>query len=255
MYLANWLALRPPWWALQLSRLNSYQGHTTGISAQHWREALFHFDTIFSTGKHHKHPEKLLKDTKQAQRQGVVETAFCARSIELSNGLPQKLHFFQYEIPSAHIGDIGRQLTGEIMWELYEVNFRFELLALDQAILPVLWEGARQANARMQALRAIFPSSGEDAGFLPAGIPGTNQGLAAERLHDRLPYLCALQGTLVAWQNVLNDTTVLNTPALAADRLTEADVLALEKRMAQFYCQAFFIYFRRGALLPHHLPW
>ena len=47
-----------------------------------------------------------------------------------------------------------------LLWELYELNFRHELYALDWVLVPKLWTASDQASLTHQALfYSIFPGS------------------------------------------------------------------------------------------------
>ncbi|KAI6102140.1 hypothetical protein F5141DRAFT_1008474 [Pisolithus sp. B1] len=43
------------------------------------------------------------------------------------------------EVKVASLSDPPLQLMCFLLWELYELNFRYELLVLDQVLVPNLW--------------------------------------------------------------------------------------------------------------------
>ncbi|KAF8227603.1 hypothetical protein L208DRAFT_1295703 [Tricholoma matsutake] len=75
-------------------------------------------------------------------------------------------------LPDCHV-------TQEILWELYELNFQFKLVALDQwAWLASVEELAAQESSCQLMLMACFPSKS----LLVADVLSTNQGFASPTL-------------------------------------------------------------------------
>jgi hypothetical protein len=135
----------------------------------------------------------------------------------------------------------------EILWELYELNFRAELLALDaRACSPT---DAQDSAVRQELVCACFPSS---SSALTVEFLRSNEGLAADDWYDRLPYVLALCRVMSSW--------VASKPAAfsiaekgALGTITEADFHRLEQAVASFYTQNFFDWFGRAAVVLHRL--
>ncbi|KAF8659198.1 hypothetical protein AX14_007644 [Amanita brunnescens Koide BX004] len=76
----------------------------------------------------------------------------------------------------------------EILWELYELNFRFELVALNR----------RMSNgAHDDLIAACFLNS--DAGMTYIALANSNRGLVADDWHIRLPYIKAFINIMYTW--------------------------------------------------------
>jgi hypothetical protein len=132
IYLANWLALRDAWWARQARELDQH-GTSIGASGQQWRDALYHFVELFVGGANKLWEPPHTSDTKANQRLGKVHTLFASSDVLLS-ALPRNLTFHGHRFETRRIGQLSAHQISWILWELYENQFRLELLALDYAI-------------------------------------------------------------------------------------------------------------------------
>jgi hypothetical protein len=131
----------------------------------------------------------------------------------------------------------------KILWKLTELNFRFELLALDKRAHPNGDEDARQdLIAECFGVSTLLATDDQQA----------NSGLGSSDWRQRLPCLLILQRLMRDWEGMKP------TPLLLLDRtLTdylEADVLQLEGAVAGFYTDSFFQFFGRAPIIPAHLP-
>lgn len=146
------------------------------------------------------------------------------------------------------------EITASIVWELFELNFRFELLNLDRA-LSGLWTAMgdltleQAQEMRDSQVRNIFARDGGAPGsYVLLEIPEHNAGLAAENWMDRAPHVFALAKLMAAWRDC---PTVIQ---YASEFHSKFTVERLEKEVADFYCQSFFNTFHRGPIIPHRLP-
>ncbi|KAF8420261.1 hypothetical protein L210DRAFT_3654913 [Boletus edulis BED1] len=60
-------------------------------------------------------------------------------------------------IPIASLINPPPRLVRALLWELYEIGFRYELRALDQAMVPHLWTNHR--IERVSLLYCVFPGT------------------------------------------------------------------------------------------------
>jgi hypothetical protein len=138
--------------------------------------------------------------------------------------------------------------TQEILWELYELNFRFELVALDQRARLTPVESEAQVLSHQLLLMACFPSKV----LLVADISSANQGLASPTLQGRAQYLIAMKRLMKSWGgNVPVEIHCL--PADQAQGYSLQELAKLEEAITRFYTQSFFNHFGRAAILPHTL--
>lgn len=133
----------------------------------------------------------------------------------------------------------------KVLWELSELNFRLELLALDKQASRIANDDEAQDHQDM--IRQCFPSDM----FIPE-LHHATDGLAAWDWKERLPTLLRLRALMRDWRG--NKHTPLLLPDLEALSLyKEQDVNILEEAVAHFYTQSFFNYFGRAAVIPTRL--
>lgn len=145
-------------------------------------------------------------------------------------------------------------LIQEVVWDLYEHNFRLELLALDRCVIPR--DGLNEASilARDYLVSDCFPRRE----FIFADFPKKDVGLGAKNWEDRKEYVEAFRVLLSAWPGEAGrDLGHMVAGRHSRPNLFEAketDVLNVEHIAYPFYCQTFFDYFGRAPTLPHQLP-
>ena len=93
-------------------------------------------------------------------------------------------------LPAEHI-------VQQLLWELYELNFTHEFLSLDRhsCVDLDLSDGAKLFEC--QALVSGYFAVGA---FKYITLPDHNQGLAADSLRDRLPYLISMVHVMRSWK-------------------------------------------------------
>ncbi|KAF9049061.1 hypothetical protein BJ165DRAFT_1343847, partial [Panaeolus papilionaceus] len=135
----------------------------------------------------------------------------------------------------------------KFLFELYELNFRKELLLLHRNAHPKCGNDAEK-QAREFEVRSLFP----DLTYYIPNLDPPNSGLAADDIRSRLPFLLILAGLMNSWKG--------EKPAIlgigrrrSAEGITLQEAHQLEQAVASYYCQQFFNYFRRAALIPHRL--
>ncbi|EEB89131.1 hypothetical protein MPER_12811 [Moniliophthora perniciosa FA553] len=143
------------------------------------------------------------------------------------------------------------KLVREILWELTDLNFRCELLAMDLARRPcstALDERERELDMvlRDESVRQCFPRESH-------GIAQHTQeveGLAASDIRKRAPYLMKLQELMRSWRG--SESQQWATSSRTDEQLfVDSELIVLERRLAAFYTQAFFNEFGRPCTLPH----
>ncbi|KAF6744755.1 hypothetical protein DFP72DRAFT_1078100 [Ephemerocybe angulata] len=201
LYLAAWLAVRPAYIAEILERL---EGSPVAPNTQQWRHYLDKLRCHLSAndptssgepsakrprveqkGKQGKKKKEKGKNVKPGSRadKGRQEHEFFA-SLPLRTERVNHVAWLDKEIRLNTLEDVEREVTqevrNEVVWELHELNFRLELLLLDQALSPEEWKHPAGSEVRMQreqVLRRVFPViEGQHSGFFVTAIPNVDGG-------------------------------------------------------------------------------
>jgi hypothetical protein len=149
-------------------------------------------------------------------------------------------------------------LPAEILWEIYESSFRFELMFLDMQIGHLAWRGqtgdrdsALEAiSNRQQQLLDVFPTidPGIPKTYHVSHLPNRDLGLAGDDWSARHKSIKALASLMEYWPGVPN---IIITGYYNESR---KDVEELEKAVAKFYCQSFYDTYGRPPVCPRRLP-
>jgi hypothetical protein len=132
----------------------------------------------------------------------------------------------------------------EILWELAELNFRFELLALDARRT-----GRPPSPDRQQLITSCFPGGKGGVGsLLVADLGAANHGLASDNWEEKALYLMALKKIMATWQGT--PPPIIQVTKYAWSRREIED---LEVAIATFYVQTFYSNFRRAPVVPRGL--
>ena len=137
--------------------------------------------------------------------------------------------------------ELPNDLVRDILWDLYEQNFRFELLALDKCVLPRLAMSEEARSAREDMLSSLFL----DGLVILHRLPMQDSSLGAREMMKRKPFIGAFYMFLSAWPGAAS-YRIFTSAQLSDDNLQEA-----EESASRFYCQTFFDYFGRAACVPH----
>ncbi|RDX51817.1 hypothetical protein OH76DRAFT_1454733 [Lentinus brumalis] len=226
-YLINWVRARPIW----LSLLQLPDHPIPAVNSQGWR--------VYLNGV----PDDPSLGTTTGRRALEIKQVFGAilagEDIEPAGGGDVRWHGTQFsEVPEA--------LCPWVVWELHELAFRYELVALDRVCCPTTtFEQEVEAEDR---IARVFPHQGL---WSVTHIPTADEsGLFARVPQRRVAALNALRDVVARWPGC--PAALLN-----AKRMTIRDVGAvveLEKIIAHFYVHTFFALAGRPPILPHFLP-
>ena len=134
-----------------------------------------------------------------------------------------------------------------LIWETFELGFRYELWSLDCAMRPTV-SAAEQAE-RVALLDRVFPP---DSLFVAPQLPSPEtHGLFAPLRHRRISSLNALHKILSPWP--LCPPEIRNARPLQISDSEDANQ-ERELRLACFYTQTFFDVAGRGPIVPHRCP-
>jgi hypothetical protein len=263
-YLSAWLSCRAGWVQSVVSNCAELPVPKT----QQWRDFLFQKAISVnpakalspplmrptpvlaaSASRHRSAAHKASKARRREKLEASSNEIFTLRLATTS--VPKELFWNGTKVLDGKVNMLTPAVTLEIVWDLYEHNFRLELLALDHCVMAESWRDPMKATIRDSLLRGVFPG---DGGFLVGAMPTSNQGLAAERWEDRLPFVENLRMLMSDWPGhsavKLKGIKVFN-PSFAP---TCSYVEEVERILAPFYCQTFFDFFGRAAITPHRIP-
>ncbi|KAJ3524506.1 hypothetical protein NM688_g8547 [Phlebia brevispora] len=145
----------------------------------------------------------------------------------------------------------SEQQTREILWELCEVGFRYELTELDRRLVPNnavdldVYEHVE--NFRRERIQKVFGGRP----LIMSALPTRNEGLAASNIMDRVYHLEALRVIMRRWPDVPEEIKSLPplTVAMSVDQLS-----TIEVAMCSHYAQRFYDVAGRAAILPRRFP-
>ncbi|KAJ7441408.1 hypothetical protein B0H11DRAFT_2252155 [Mycena galericulata] len=128
----------------------------------------------------------------------------------------------------------------EILWMISEMNFRFELLALDSRA-----SGLERPDTCQESLvgGVLF---GFDIGL-------SKQGLAAMASVQRLPYLRRLAKLMCDWRPRPRPPSITEANQRHDQEWTAPLIAGLEQDVANYYTQCFYELFGRAAVIPMRL--
>ncbi|TFK61924.1 hypothetical protein BDN72DRAFT_903683 [Pluteus cervinus] len=145
--------------------------------------------------------------------------------------------------------DLTNEHFEEILWELSELNFRFELIALDARASGTLAHSTSIIPGRQAAIEACFPIDRYGSLFT-VELNQANRGLGSIEWRERGKYVVALRDLMKGWTGSKPSSFDLTAQK---NRLKEQEVQHLEADVTAFYATTFFHHFRRAAIVPRRL--
>lgn len=131
-------------------------------------------------------------------------------------------------------------LVQEILWDLHQLSFQSDLLALDHYLCPTQWQ-VRGAE-RIGLMQTVF---GGEEYFLVDNFPSQDLGIASENWGERHAAYRALNALMQEWPG--------SEPDVEAIRFYVAPI-QYEALAAAMYCWTFARVFGRPPVLPKALP-
>jgi hypothetical protein len=235
LYCANWLAARSLW----ISRVDHHPPSPLPVP-QTWRDFL---NSI---------PSNLLADnatTKSAKEKLAAKALFGDTLLHLQGSTwagQDNVVWRRQRIPIVTLEDPPAHLIRCILWEVYELGFRYELLALDRAMVPRLWIEAPEERAEL--LYAVFPG---ESGLVmwEEDMPITEQGMWASP-ETAYPFVESWRMLLSSWPEA---PSRLQSPIeqKSFTSVVQSDILS---SACMFYTQTFFDLFGRPPMVSHRVP-
>jgi hypothetical protein len=197
------------------------------------------------------------KQTKSAKRIEVIHSLLqnCLNVDDVQvNDTPTNEIFWQGQKLSA--GELpDHQVGQEILWELAELNFCFEFMALDwKAHTPPAIPADHVS--RDDLLLRCFPGK-LGGSLLVAQREFAHQGLSASSWQDRAPFIMAVREIMCTWPGF--DKVKAGCSGVDLDknqdveRYSESEVDVMEVAVATFCTQTFYDFFGCAATIPRRL--
>ena len=229
-YLLNWLRIREPW----LYLLALPDPPVTRVKAQWWRDYL-NGDTADATPA---------TESRHAKRLKEVKDVFCRvfNIDEYDSNSSGKVAWFDHSLV-----DLEPTLAPTVIWEVFELGFRHELLALDRLLVPM--NDVPEADSRREEILAeVFDA--RDVYRLHA-LPESGVGLSAKVPERRARCIQGLRDVVIRWP--MCPPEIVAGPALGS-HLGSGAIEDMERAVAAFYVQVFFAYSGRAPIVPHAHP-
>ncbi|KAI5988569.1 hypothetical protein EDD15DRAFT_2172284, partial [Pisolithus albus] len=230
-YLFNWLSACPLW----ISQV-SVRSPSKFPSPQMWRDFLNTIDTDQPSS------------TRSASMKSAVWDIFGENIIHVAQA-PEEIEWQGMQVSSVLLFYPPLWLIHSILWELYELNFCYELYALDEVIVPHLWTTDEARVARQGLLYSIFPGR---YGLLMWSEPLPQEprelGLCASSMEIALLYWNSFFELLSVWPEALPG---LQHPAELDGSSGNSAFFEQAMSASLFYIQTAFDFLGRQPSLPH----
>ena len=233
-HIVSWLRVRDAWF-LRLGNESSL-----AMSSQHWRTLL-----TMDLGA------KVEGTTKSANRRREVLDILLPKSgaypeLKIQCAAVNSCVWQGEKFPSDALPPEG--VIRQILWELYELNFIYELVSLDRRACAELdTTDVSQLLERENKISQCFPSDS----FRHITFAPENRGLGADAFHERFHYIVNLFLVMKGWKG--KQPVIFGASEETVRKFTRTPAIDFEKVVTKYYCQQFFNYFGRAAQIPHRL--
>ncbi|KAJ7496266.1 hypothetical protein B0H11DRAFT_1910025 [Mycena galericulata] len=216
MFLHHWRLLRDA----VIFRISEAGSDPLGLSSQEWRDIL--------EGQGERVGQRNQRTKNKRSLGEVIGPALRACSVDRLHGFPPPVNTNPgYSIPVAQ----------QIIWELAEVNFRWELLSLDKRA---------SGRTRPHEVKMCFAGGMLLEVLLELG----KRGLAASALEERHRYHVRLATLMLDWKVQSRRPSSIVPSITQRASWSPQDMADLEWAVARYYTQSFFELFGRPAVLP-----
>ncbi|KIJ64155.1 hypothetical protein HYDPIDRAFT_29045 [Hydnomerulius pinastri MD-312] len=240
-HLANWLALRPFW----VGRIAQNPDHNIGPKI--WQAFLNSSPNDTTPPEADTRAAKL----KKAARDMFGDTLgnnMSGATWAGNDGIDISFRGMMSRV--SHLANPPPVFMQAILWELHQLHFRYDLIALNRFLLPAIWDNP-QLHAEHQVLLAtIFPSEvvsgtwdGELTGQPPELFLGTiNDVEAVARME-------AYRNLVSTWPRVKDTLLTPLTPATPMSKLHE-----VAQALQVLYVESFFLVTGHPRVVPRKVP-
>lgn len=161
---------------------------------------------------------------------------------------PDVVYWGDLAVMEGEVDNLTPNVTAEIIWNLFEQNFRFEIRHLDRVLLPDAWSTESGAGSREDQIRRMFPIDNNE--ILVAKMPRMSLGLVAEDWGNRILHVDALRGLMAGWPGDFAQELA----QMILRPVTPGEFEKIEMKVTSHYCQTFFDQFGRAPCTPHQVP-
>ncbi|KAG6848329.1 hypothetical protein H0H93_001147 [Arthromyces matolae] len=186
------------------------------------------------------------RSSKEALRRVELANKFIARGIVLA---PYSSHVKWYNQQHSTSEDLPPAVATQVLWDLYEQNFRAEILALDRRLMEKEWASPEHCLTRDRMVQAVLfdCDTGEPGGpYIVTSVPSTDMGLASANWNVRMRFVKNLHSLMKTWPEQMPLPDFFETTE-------EKWFVQQEEAVARHYCACFFNIFGRAACTPHRL--
>lgn len=226
-YLRKWITHRP---AL-IHRFIPTDSDAGPLSSDHWRSFLSNDLSKITSLDRRKQKKEQMRDLLGRAWETFGEASDSSENVQGTLKWRDKA--------IGHSENIASTVAQEILWEISELNFRVELMALDH------YASAVGLTGRRELLFQCFASS--PGNIYVVDFDHAGDGLGAASLRQRAPYFVALHRLMQDWK----DNRGLG-PALSVGitDCPDSQLRSFEEHISKFYCQMYYCYFARAPTLP-----
>ncbi|KAJ7152230.1 hypothetical protein C8R43DRAFT_1127309 [Mycena crocata] len=199
------------------------QSQPQPLSAAEWRDVL---EGLITKRGH----ESSRTYKRSANLEDRLRPALEASNLATIEGFP---------VSADCVPDLNLKGIHEIVWQVAETSFRFELASLD---------GRASGKKRLEEVKGCF------AGRVLVGVPLEfgKCGWAAATVEDRHPYVGRTASLMLDWRTKSSCPSIIRLVAQVF-QWSSSDKQALETAVCEYYTQAFWEHFGRAPILPLHL--
>ncbi|KAI1788727.1 hypothetical protein LXA43DRAFT_1024268 [Ganoderma leucocontextum] len=229
-YLMNWIRARPIW----LYLLHVPESRACRLPAQFWRSFLNGVpDDPASTTR----SGKWLIEIKN-----VFGGVFEEEQFDPETDAAATWHGQTFQ-------SVPEELAPAVVWEMFDLGFRYELLALDRFLRPTGSASRPEEARREDLLGKVF--TGDWLRALNSLPSADSPGLFAPLPHRRVTALNAFHAVVVRWPGC--PTSIASASPLQLSDGAET-ILRFERDLAAFYVNMFFLCSGRAPLVPRLYP-
>jgi len=133
-YICNWLVSRSAWITCLLA------SDASPVPLRSWHDFLNLIPATFASSH-------------SGQQLQASADIFGPSFIKTTHEEPSEVQFRDLTLNLASLGTLNRTTKGKIVWDLYEHNFQFELVALDRLLCPQIWSDPN--NDHLDRIRQV----------------------------------------------------------------------------------------------------
>lgn len=162
-------------------------------------------------------------------------------------------HGTELAVVNGTLMELAPKIVSQVIWELAELEWRYELFALDRVAALTVWADVDVDIVRTAMITRVFTPYSSFV-TLSQEFPTVNPSITDATCSLHLPALSALCDLMVSWPDchdaIINGSFAVPHP----DNQEVPELATLEAEVMLFYCQSFCDFFGRPPVLLHRLP-